>query len=223
MITITAFKWVPTFAQGQVRDHRLRWMLKEAGWPYRVRLIDAVEQKSPAYRAMQPFGQVPVLEEEGRPPMFETGAILLDIAERSGCLWPADPALRGPVLCWHFAALNSVEPLLMELGLIEFFVTDEAEKALRRPGARKLAAERLAAVEAALAGRDWLAADEFTLADLMMASVMKIAASLDLLGEFPRLRDWQARCLDRPAYREAIAEQMADFAGHGPADMRWRG
>ncbi len=91
MITVTALKWVPPFAQGQVRDHRVRWVLNEVGWPYEVRLLDTDDQQSEAYRASQPFGQVPVLEEEGRPPLFETGAILLDVANRSGRLLPTEP------------------------------------------------------------------------------------------------------------------------------------
>lgn len=220
MITITAFKWVPPFAQGQVRDHRLRWMLRELGWPYQVRLIDAVEQRTPAYRALQPFGQVPALEEPGRPPMFETGAIVLDLAERAGVL-TGEPDQRGQVLCWYFAALNSVEPFQQALAQLEFFEKDEAVQAQQRPGARKLAERRLAEVQAALGHRDWLVGGSFTIADLMMSSVTKISSSLGLMEAFPTLSAWQARCFDRPAYRAAIAEQMADFAGHGPADMRW--
>ena len=222
MITITAFKWVPPFAQGQVRDHRLRWMLKEVGWPYRVRLIDAEVQRSAEYRALQPFGQVPILEEDGRPPMFETGAILLAIAERTGMFLPPEPEWHGPVLSWHFAALNSVEPFLLALAEIEFFLKDEALKEVRRPGARRMVERRMGEVQAALGERDWLVGHDFTLADMTMASVLKIAASLGLMDGFPTLSAWHERCLARPAYKAAIAEQMADFEGHSAADMKWR-
>lgn len=221
MITITAFKWVPPFAQGQVRDHRLRWILREVGWPYTVRLLDAMDQRAPDYLACQPFGQVPILTEDGRPAMFETGAILLDIAERSGRLLPTDGATRGPVLSWHFAALNSVEPFLMALAEIEFFLKDEALKDARRPAARKMAEKRMGQVQTALGARDWLATPDFSLGDLTMASVLKIAGSLGLMEGFPALAAWQARCFERPAYQAAIAEQLADFEGHGPEDMRW--
>ena len=125
MITVTAFKWVPPFAQGQVRDHRVRWVLNEVGWPYRIKLIDAQDQKSEDYRAEQPFGQVPAMEEPGRPTLFETGAILLDVATRSGKLLPADNNERSVAICWMFAALNSIEPALMNLGEVDFFMKDE--------------------------------------------------------------------------------------------------
>lgn len=218
VITVTAFKWVPKFAQGQVRDHRVRWILNEAGWPYEVRLIDLPTQASAAYRAGQPFGQVPVMEEEGRPTLFESGAIVLDVAMRSGALWPDEP-LRGPTLSWYFAALNSLEPALMNVAEVAFFVRDEAAKAQRRPGVEAFARQRLGELEAALGGRDWLVGDAFGLADLMTASVLKIAESTGLLEAYPKLAAYQARCFARPAYQAAIAAQMAVFAAHGPADM----
>lgn len=221
MITVTAFKWVPPFAQGQVRDHRVRWVLNEAGWEYRVRLIDAVDQKSPDYRADQPFGQVPVLAEDGRPTLFETGAILLSVAERSGRLIPSDETQRAQMLSWYFAALNSVEPYLANLAEVEFFMQDEAEKAKRRPDVVAMAQLRLGELHTALGDRDWLVADTFTLADLMMSSVLKIAKSLDALADYPKLVAYQDRCFDRAAYRKAIDDQLADFARHSPADMKY--
>lgn len=118
-ITITAFKWVPPFARGNVRDHRARWVLDEAGWPYRVRLLDSQDQKDPRYRGLQPFGQVPVLEEEGRPPIFETGAIVLDVATRSGALLPQDDGQRSQAICWVFAALNSLAPFFAQRAEID--------------------------------------------------------------------------------------------------------
>ena len=222
MITITAFKWVPPFAAGQVRDHRLRWILNEAGWPYEVRLLDAVDQKSAEYRAAQPFGQVPVLEQDGRPPMFESGAIVLDIAERAGVLIPVDPDGRAQVLSWYFAALNTVEGALTNAAEVEFFLPSEDDKAIRRPQVLPFAHRRMKELQTALTGRDWLVGDQFTLADLMMASVLKIAASLDLLAGYPALKAYHDRCLDRPAHRKAVEDQCAIIAAHGPRDMRYR-
>lgn len=221
MITVSAFKWVPPFAQGQVRDHRVRWVLNEVGWPYQVRLIDAEDQLSARYRAEQPFGQVPILEEDGRPTLFETGAIVLDVATRAGKLLPADAGERSVMLSWYFAALNSIEPFLMNLAEVEYFMDDEAEKARRRPGVVKTAKKLLADLQRGLGERDWLVGDSFTAADLMIASVLKIANSLDLLGEFPALAAYQERCFDRPAYRKAIADQCSDFARHTADDMKY--
>jgi len=221
MITITAFKWVPPFAQGQVRDHRVRWVLNEVGWPYQVRLLDAMDQKSASYRAKQPFGQVPILEEDGRPPLFETGAIVLDVATRADKLLPSDPDQRSLMHSWYFAALNSVEPFLMNLALVEFFTKDEEDKVKRRPSVLEMAEKRLSELQRSLGERDWLVADEFTAADLMTSSVLKIAKSLDILGGFPALATYQERCFDRDAYRKAIADQCAVFAEHSITDMRY--
>ena len=221
MITITALKWVPPFAAGQVRDHRVRWILNEVGWPYRVRLVDAPTLASPEYKASQPFGQVPVMEEDGRPPMFETGAIVLDVAMRANKFLPADAVGRAEALTWVFAALNSVEPFLQNVAEVEYFLKDEEEKNRRRPRVRKAANQRLGQLQEALGTRQWLVGDAFTVADLMIASVLKIARGLDLLGPFPALLAYQDRCLDRDAYRKAVADQRATIDAHGPADMRF--
>lgn len=222
MITVTAFKWVPPFAAGQVRDHRVRWILNEAGWAYEIRLLDAVDQKSAEYRALQPFGQVPTLEEDGRAPMFESGAIVWDIAERAGVLIPSDPVMRAQVLTWYFAALNTVEGALINVSEAEFFLPDEAAKAARRPQVLPFAEKRLSELQLALGDRLWLVGETFTVADLMMSSVLKIAASLDMLKAYPALQAYFDRCLDRPAYRKAVADQCATIAAHGPRDMRYR-
>lgn len=220
MITTTAFKWVPPFAQGQVRDHRVRWVLNEVGWAYEVRLLDAKDQQSSEYRTQQPFGQVPILEESGRPTLFETGAIVLDVATRAGKLLPADADQRSLMLSWYFAALNSVEPFLMNLALIEFFTDDEEEKVKRRPGVLAMAEKRLGDLQSGLGGHDWLVGGEFTAADLMTSSVLKIAKSLSILDGFPALVRYQDRCFDRPAYQRAIADQCAAFAQYSAEDMR---
>lgn len=221
MITITAFKWVPSFAQGQVRDHRVRWVLNEVGWPYEVRLLDAEDQQSAHYRSKQPFGQVPILEEDGRPTLFETGAIILDVATRAGKLLPADADQRSLMLSWYFAALNSVEPFLMNLAEVDFFMEDEDEKTKRRPGVLDMAEKRLGELQSGLGERDWLVGNDFTAADLMTSSVLKIAKSLDILSGFPTLVTYQERCFDRSAYEKAIADQCAVFARHSVDDMNY--
>lgn len=221
MITVTAFKWVPPFAQGNVRDHRIRWMLNEIGWDHGDRLIDAQDQKSADYRAEQPFGQVPVLEEPGRPPQFESGAIVLDLALRSGQLLPGDEIARANVLQWYFAALNTVEPPVMMIAWADLFTKDEGVKKGLGKEAREFAAKRYGEVEAALGDRDFLVGDDFTIADLMMASVLKPARELGTLDKFPKLAAYQDRMLARPAYKDAIAAQCAGFAGHGPEDMKY--
>src|ERR1043165_7718323 len=141
MITISAFKWVPDFARGQVRDLRARWALEEAGLPYRTRLLEQGDQDKPEYRALQPFGQVPILEENGLV-LFETGAIVLHIGERSEALLPKDPNARARAMQWVIAALNSVEPFVMNVALIDLFYKDEEWAKLRRPGAGEFLKKR---------------------------------------------------------------------------------
>ena len=220
-ITVTALKWVPPFAAGQVRDHRVRWMLNETEWDYEVELIDPVVQASPDYLAEQPFGQVPVLREAGRPALFETGAIVLDLAERSGKLWPRDADAQAQVRCWVIAALNSVEPFLSNVAEADFFIDDPHLKALRRPGVVAAAERRLARLSEALGHRPYLVGDAFTAADLVMASVLRVAGHAELLAQFPNLAAYRDRCLARPGFRKAVEDQRRDIAAHGPADMGW--
>jgi glutathione S-transferase len=124
MIKVGAFRWVPPFARGLVRDLRVRWALEEAGLPYQARLIGPDDQKSASYRAMQPFGQVPAFEDENLV-LFESGAILLHIAEQSDVLMPSDPKARARTIAWMFAALNSVEPHIQNLTAIDLFHSDQ--------------------------------------------------------------------------------------------------
>ena len=221
MITVTAFKWVPPFAQGQVRDHRVRWVLKEVGWPYQVRLIDTEIQQSDAYLAQQPFGQVPVMEEDGRPALFETGAILLDVATRSGKLLPASPNDKAWAICWLFAALNSIEPFLSNLAEVDFFIEDEAEKARRRPAVLPMVHQRLGQLSKALGEKDYLVADAFSIADMMTSSVLKIVGHTELLNDYPNLIAFRDRCFARASYKAAVADQLAVFAEHKPEDMKY--
>ena len=220
-ITVTALKWAPPFAQGNVRDHRIRWILNEVGWPYDCRLLDSADQLDPSYLAKQPFGQVPVLEETGRPPLFESGAILLDVAQRSGQLLPADEGQRALSVSWLFAALNSLEPYFANLAEVDFFIEDADVKEKRRPGVVKAICQRLEQLSNALGDRNYLVGESFTIADLMTASVLKILAHTDLLEDFPNLVAYRDRCLGRPAYKKAIADQRADIARHTPADMKY--
>lgn len=221
MITITALKWVPDFPRGQVRDYRARWILKEAGWDYRVRLVGGREDAAGFKARHQPFGQVPVMEEEGRPTLFETGAIVWSVAERAGVLIPTDPDQRDLTHCWMIAALNSVEPSVMNIAEARYFIEDANDQKHREAEAMPLFEMRMKELSDVLADRDWLVGDDFTVADLIMSGVLLIAERMDVLKTWPNLKAYIARATDRPAYREAIAEQLADFEGHGPEDMGW--
>jgi glutathione S-transferase len=214
-ITVTTFKWVPPFAQGLVRDLRVRWALEEAGFPYRERLLESGEQNSPAYRALQPFGQVPVFEQDGLV-MFESGAILMHIAEQSPKLLPADVAGRSSVRTWMFAALNSVEPHVQNLVAIDLFNANEEWGRLRRPAAEKFATARLDGVAATLDGRDYLVGS-FSVADLLMCTVLRLLRHTKMIETHPVLGPYKARCEARPAFSRALDAQMANFAKYAPA------
>jgi len=215
MITISAFRWVPTFARGLVRDLRVRWALEEAGLPYEAWLIGPDDQKSESYRSMQPFGQVPAYEEDGLV-LFESGAILLHIADRSEVLMPTDPKARGRVTAWMFAALNSVEPHIQNLTAIDLFHAEEDWAKQRRPAALKLAQTRLTALSDWLDGREYLE-DRFTVADLLMTTVLRVPRHTDLVAQMPTLEAYRLRCEARPAFKKALAAQMADFADRASA------
>ena len=208
-IEITAFKWVPDFAKGVVRDLRVRWALEEAGLDYRVRLLDAMTERPQDYFLEQPFGQVPIFV-EGDLRMFETGAILLHLGERSEVLLPKDPLGKARATCWLIAALNSIEPMIFELINIDIFNRDEEWAKLRRPEAEKKVRDRLKRVS------DWLGDKEhlegrFTGGDLMMTTVLRNLRHTMLVAEHPNLAAYQARCEARPAFQRALAAQLADF------------
>ncbi len=151
MIRVSAFRWVPPFARGLVRDLRVRWALEEAGLPYEERLIGPEDQASDSYRRLQPFGQVPAYEEDGLV-LFESGAIVLNVAERSEVLMPSDPERRARVTAWMFAALNTMEPRIQNLAEIDLFHAEEEWAKLRRPAAVEAAKARLRTWPAASAG-----------------------------------------------------------------------
>jgi glutathione S-transferase len=207
MITISAFRWVPPFARGQVRDLRVRWALEEAGLPYRTHLLEQGDQNKPEYRALQPFGQVPIFEENGRT-LFESGAIVLHIGERCEALLPQDEHARQRAVQWLIAALNSVEPHVMNVAAIELFYANEEWAKLRRQGAREFAAGRIEAVATALGDKPYLDGVRFTAGDLLMSSVLRIAP--DLISS-PKLKSYVERCTGRPAFQRALQAQLADF------------
>jgi glutathione S-transferase len=214
MIRISAFKSVPPFAQGLVRDLRVRWALEEAGLAYEAELLGDGAKNSAEYRSWQPFGQVPAYEEDserGEPlKLFESGAIVLHIGEKSEVLLPADPAARARAIQWLFAALNSIEPHVQNLAAIDLFFANEAWAKLRRPGAVEFVQSRLATLAGALGDRQYLSDDRFTCGDLMMTSVLRILRHTDLVAE-AGLGDYVASHEARPAFQRALAAQMAPF------------
>jgi glutathione S-transferase len=210
MITISAFRRVPEFAQGQVRDLRVRWALEEAGMPYRTRLLQMGDQDKPDYRALQPFGQVPILDEDGFV-LFETGAIVLHIGERCEALLPKDPAARSRATQWLIAALNSIEPFVMNVVLIDSFYKNEERAKLRRPGAVEFLKKRLSALSKTLGDKSFLDGNRFTAGDLMMSTVLRILNNTDIANSDPRLAAYVERCTARPAFRRALDAQLGDF------------
>lgn len=212
---ITAFDWVPDFAQGQVRDLRVRWILEEAGQPYDVHYLPQGAQKAPEHRARQPFGQVPTYQ-HGDLTLFESGAIVLHVAQRHGVLLPTDPASRARATEWLFAALNTVEPPIMDHAVATLFERDEPWSKPRLPAIEARIAERLGEVAARLGDRPWFD-DDFTIGDLMMVAVLRILAGSDLLAAHPTLTAYVARGTARPAFARALAAQMAGFTGEPPA------
>jgi glutathione S-transferase len=215
MIEVYAFKWVPPFAQGLVRDLRVRWALEEARLAYTPRLIGREDQDSAEYRAHQPFGQVPAYEEDGLQ-LFESGAIVLHIAERSEALLPRDPAARARGVQWVFAAINSIEPHVQLVALIDGFYKDEEWAKLRRTGALDFANRRLDALTARLGDKEWLDDGRFTCGDLMMTTVLRIGKRCGLLEPREALAAYVARCEARPAFQKALAAQLAPFAENAP-------
>lgn len=213
---VTAFRWVPPFAQGLVRDLRVRWALEEAGLPYEQILIGPEDQKSAAYRDKQPFGQVPVLEDGGFT-LFESGSIVMYIAEKTDKLLPPNAEDRARTLTWMFAALNSVEPYVAALNAIDLFAPDEEWGRLRRPAAEASLRGRLASLSAALGERRYLVGDSFTAADLMMTTVLRFLRHTSIVADYRNLLAYKERGEARPAFQRALAAQLANFEKYKPA------
>jgi glutathione S-transferase len=214
-ITVTAFGWVPPIAQGLVRDLRVRWALEEVGSAYKTRLVDRADLQTAGYRCLQPFGQVPVYEEGGLV-LFESGAIVLHIAERSEALMPSEPHARARTKAWMFAALNSVEQFAQMLCELDLFCAGEEWAKLRRPGLQAATQARLSKMAHWLEDREYLE-DRFTAADLLMTTVLRILRHTDLVAQIPRLDAYQRRCEARPAFQKALQDHMAPFAANAPA------
>lgn len=214
-IEISAFEWVPDFAKGLVRDLRVRWALEEAGCDYRVRLLNALEDRPEAYFREQPFGQVPIYR-DGELEMFESGAIVLHIGGACETLLPRDTWGRARAMSWVVAALNSVEPMLIELAIVDIFAKDEKWAKLRRPSLIDWIRQRLGRLSDALGEKEYLE-DRFTAGDLMMTTVLRNLRHTDIVAEHPTLAAYQKRCESRPAFRRALEAQLAAFAKHEPA------
>ena len=216
MTKVYAYRWVPPFAQGQVRDLRVRWALEEAGLAYEAVLIAHADRNASDYRDKQPFGQVPAFQ-DGELTLFESGAIVLHLGERSEALMPTDPVGRARAMMWLIAALNSIEPAVQQLGELSAFHAGKAWAAERRPELEAMVRARLADLAKALGDKTFLEGERFTVGDLMMASVLRILDGTDLVAEQPGLKAYLDRCLARPAFQRALEAQMKPFRENAPA------
>lgn len=214
-ITITAFERSPDGGKGLARDTRVRWALEEVGRSYEVRLVPFHALKEPAHLALHPFGQIPTYE-EGDLVLFETGAIVFHIAERHAGLLPDDTDARARAITWMFAALNSVEPPILELVTVKLLEGDKPWSEERLPLVEERIRNRLGQLSARLGEADWLDG-AFSAGDLMMVSVLLRARPSGLLDEFPNLAVYVARGEARPAYQRAFAAQLAVNAGRPSA------
>ncbi len=212
-IEITAFKWVPEFAQGVVRDLRARWALEEAGLDYRVRLLG--QPRAPDYVKEQPFDQVPVLR-EGDLCIFESGAIVQYIGDKSEALLPTDTTGRYRAIQWTYAALNSVEPAVQNRVLLDAFYADQEWAQLRKPGADEFARLKLRRVSDWLGDKQWLEGDRFTIGDLIMVTVVRFAGIGGLIEPESNLAAYVKRGEARPAFQRAMADHLEPFAANQP-------
>ncbi len=208
-IEITAFDWVPDFARGFVRDLRPRWACEELGLDYAEKLISAVDRPADHYK-LQPWGQVPVLR-DGDLTLFESGAIMLHLAAKDARLLPIGAQARADATAWVFAALNSVEPMMFELGNVDIFSKDEEWAKLRRPGLLDFIRTRFGRLSDALGDKDYLVGD-FSIADIAMATVLREGVEAGLVAEFPRLATYLDRCTARPAFQRAMDAQLASLS-----------
>jgi glutathione S-transferase len=213
-ITITAFERSPDGGRGLARDTRVRWALEEVGQPYAVRLVSFRAMKEPAHRVLHPFGQIPTYEEDDLA-LFETGAIVFHIAQRYAGLLPNDANARARAITWMFAALNTVEPPILELVTAKFLEGDKPWSKERLPLVEDRIRGRLEQLSARLGDADWLDG-AFSAGDLMMASVLLRLRLSGILDEYPNLAAYVARGEARPAYVRAFDAQLAVNAGRPP-------
>ena len=206
-ITITAFDHSPDGGKGLARDTRVRWALEEVGQPYDVRLVPHAQMKQPAHLRLNPFGKIPTYEEGGLV-LFESGAIVFHIAERHAGLLPTDAEARARAITWMFAALNTVEPPILDLTIARIIERDQPWAEARMPLVVERIRERMQQLIARLGDAEWLDGD-FSAADLLMVSVLLRLKPSGLLFDFPTLADYVARGEARPAYQRAFAAQLA--------------
>lgn len=209
--TITAFASAPDRGRGLARDTRVRWALEETGQPYAVRLVSFARMKEPAHLALQPFGQIPTYEEDGLV-LFETGAIVLHLAATRPGLLPDDAPARARAITWMFAAVNTIEPPILELQNLNLLERDQPWYAQRLPLVQNRIHERLARLSARLDDAHWLDG-AFSAGDLMMVSVLLRLRASGLLDTYANLAAYVARGEARPAYQRAFAAQLAVFTG----------
>ena len=214
-ITITGFERSPDGGKGLARDTRVRWALEEVGQPYAVRLVSFAAMKEPSHLALHPFGQIPTYE-EGDLALFETGAIVFHIAGRHPGLLPDDANARARAITWMFAALNTVEPPILDLTIARLLERDQPWSTERMPLVEDRVRDRLKQLSARLGDADWLDGG-FSVGDLMMVSVLLRLRASGLLDEFPNLAASVARGEARPAYQRAFAAQLAVYTGVPPA------
>jgi glutathione S-transferase len=214
-VVITAFERSPDGGKGLARDSRVRWALEEVGQPYEVRLVSFRAKKEPAHLHLHPFGLIPTYE-EGDLALFETGAIVLHIAEHHAGLFPDDANARARAITWMFAALNTVEPPILELVTAKFAEADKPWAEARLPLVKDRIRDRLVQLSARLGDSDWLDG-AFSAGDLMMVSVLLRLRPSGLLDEFPKLAAYVARGEARPAYKRAFAAQWAINTGNPQA------
>jgi glutathione S-transferase len=211
---ITAFEQSPDRGRGLARDMRVRWALEEANQPYDVRLISFSEMKEPAHRALHPFGQIPTYE-EGDLALFESGAIVFHIAERYAGLLPEDANARARAIMWMFAALNTVEPPLVERGMATLMERDKPWYEQRQPLVEERARKPLGELSRHLGDAEWLES-AFNAGDLMMIAVLFRSKGSGILDEYPNLSAYVTRGEARPAFKRAFAAQLAVFADRQP-------
>ena len=213
-IEITAFRWVPDFAQGLVPDLRARWALEEIDRPYRVRLLDALQPRPGEYFCEQPFGQVPIYK-DGEVQLFESGAILIHLGLQDERLLPKDENGRMRGIAWLIAALNSIEPAIFPLLTTDFFNRGEEWTVEARPKFLERLRERLKCVSDALGDKEWLEG-RFTIGDLMLIAVLRQLRHTDIVSQYPNIAALVARGEARPAFQRALADQLAVFAANEP-------
>jgi len=206
---VSAMRNLPDFAHGLVRDVRVRWALGEIGRPYRTELYEGMQPRPDEYRQWQPFGQIPAFRDE-RVELFESGAILLYLGQDDERLLPRDERARWRATAWLIAALNSVEPMLMQIVALDIFHAGNDWAKQARPAALEFANMRLKSVSDALGDGEWIAGG-FTVADIMLVTVLRNLRHTQIVAAFPNLAAYQARGEARPAFRQALADQAAEL------------